>query len=77
MTRITVSKEISNQLLNGLLKSRDGVEVCDTSGVTIGFFTPSVDLVLEPPPLSEEELNRRETEPCFTTEEVLAHLRSL
>jgi hypothetical protein len=77
MTKITISNEITKQLLNSLLQSRDGVEVCDASGFTIGVHTPSADLVLEPPPLSEEELNRRESEAGFTTEEVLAHLRGL
>lgn len=77
MTKITVPNELSTKLLYGLLKSRDGVELCDSSGFTIGTFTPSPDLVLEPT-ISEEELDRREKEgPFYTTKEVLAHLRSL
>ncbi len=76
MTKVTVPNEITKQLLYGLLKSRDGVEICDASGSTIGHFTPSPDLVVEPP-ITEEELEQRENEPCFTTEQVLAHLRSL
>jgi hypothetical protein len=78
MTKISIPNEIANQLLNGLINSRDGVQLCDASGFTIGFFTPSPDLVLEPPPLSEEELDQREKEgPFYTTQEVLDHLRSL
>jgi len=78
MTKITVPREFSKQLLGSLLKSRNGVELCDASGFTIGFFTPSSDLVLEPPPISEKELDRRENEgPFYTTQQVLDHLRSL
>jgi hypothetical protein len=78
MTKITIPSELTNQLLNGLIKSRNGVQLCDTSGLTLGVFTPSPDLILEPPPLSEEELVRREKDgPFYTTQEVLAHLRSL
>ena len=78
MTKITIPNEITSQLLNGLINSRNGVQLCDASGLTLGYFTPSPDLILEPPPLSEEELDRRETEgPFYTTQEVLDHLRSL
>jgi hypothetical protein len=78
MTKITIPNEITSQLLNGLINSRNGVQLCDTSGLTLGYFTPSPDLVLEPPPLSEDELDRRETKgPFYTTQEVLDRLRSL
>jgi hypothetical protein len=78
MTKITIPTEITNQLLNSLIKSRSGVELCDASGLTIGYFTPSPDLVLEPSLISEEEIDRREKEgPFYTTQEVLEHLRSL
>jgi hypothetical protein len=77
MTRITVPNEVTRQLFESLLRSRDGVELCDSSGLTIGYFTPSADLVLEPT-ISEEELDRRsKEEPLYSTAEVLAHLRSL
>jgi hypothetical protein len=76
MTKITVPREFGTQLLGSLLNSRDGVELCDDTGSTLGYFTPSADLTLEPA-ISEEELDRRENEPCYTTEQVLEHLRGL
>jgi hypothetical protein len=59
------------------------IELCDPSGRTLGYFTPVVDRSLYQGveiPFSEEELARAEKEvegKTYTTDEVLAHLRSL
>jgi hypothetical protein len=57
------------------------VELCDGSGNVLGQFTPAaaspVPRYPEPPPLSEEEIQRREQEPDYSTAEVLDRLRSL
>jgi hypothetical protein len=57
------------------------VELCDPSGRVLGRFVPSIDpSEWEPvsPAASEEELDRREQETeSYTTEEVLAYLKSL
>lgn len=43
------------------------LELCDSTGRLLGYFTPAEDKSLygkhEPPPLSEEEWQRRENEP--------------
>ncbi len=72
MSKVTVPSELSRQLS----ESQNCVELIDATGHTIGYFTPAVDS-LEEPYISEEELARRENEPCYTTEQVLAHLRNL
>jgi hypothetical protein len=70
---IILPDEIGSQL-SGV---RGSVRVCDRAGQTLGLFTPAAELVLEPQ-ISEEELKRRsKEEPLYTTEQVLAHLRSL
>jgi hypothetical protein len=70
---ITLPDEIGSQL-SGV---RGSVRVCDRAGHTLGLFTPTADIVLEPQ-ISEEELERRSREePLYSTEQVLAHLRSL
>jgi hypothetical protein len=76
MTRIVLD-EILRQKLLGL---RQPVEVCEPSGKVVGRYTP----VSEPtattsvePQLSEEELQRREQESEYTTDEVLARLEKL
>ncbi len=52
------------------------VEIRDAEGKVIGYFRPRLDPAMFPqlePPISEEELNRREKEPGrrYTTEEVI------
>ena len=67
-----------------LAKLRNGpgpVEVCDESGRVVGHFTPATDPTLYRTvvvPFSEEELDQaeQEEEETFSTEEVLAHLKS-
>lgn len=57
------------------------VELCDPDGRVLGQFIPKIDLSqYEPlePQVSEEELDRREqSTEWYTTEEVLAYLKSL
>lgn len=57
------------------------VELCDPSGRVLGRFVPKVDLSeweSITPDISEEELDRREkSTEWYTTEEVMAHLKSL
>ena len=74
MTKLTLHGEIGQQLT----AAHQCLELCDDSGQTIGYFTPIVQGVALGPQVSEEELDRREREDStYSTEEVLAHLRSL
>jgi len=78
MTRITLDVALSGKL-HGIYQP---VELCDPSGRVLGQFIPEVDPseweVVGPEP-SEEELDRLEksNEKRYTTEEVLAYLKSL
>ncbi len=71
MTKITLPGDLTRQLV----EAQNCVELCDTTGHTIGYFTPAVELL--EPTISAEELERREKGPFYTTAQVLAHLRSL
>jgi hypothetical protein len=77
MTRITVNGEFSSKLQELV----EEVELCDPSGRVLGRFVPEFDpsqWELAEPEISEEELQRREqSTEWYTTEEVLAHLKSL
>jgi hypothetical protein len=77
MTRITVNGELSTKLQELV----EEVELCDPSGQVLGRFVPEFDMSQwEPmePEISEEELQRREqSTEWYTTEEVLAYLKSL
>lgn len=56
------------------------LEICDASGRVVGKFIPSVDYAAMErarPPVSDEELARRNQSPSYTTAEVLARLKSL
>ena len=56
------------------------LEVCDSSGRVVGTFLPAVDYeALERirPPVSEDELDRRNQSRSFSTAEVLARLEAL
>jgi len=77
---------MSQVMVDAALSSKLGqqfqpVELCDPSGRVLGQFIPKVDLSeWEPltPQVSEEELDRREkSTEWYTTEEVLAYLKSL
>jgi hypothetical protein len=77
VTRLILDEAISAKLR----QLADWVELIDSSGRTVGFFTPPHDRSLYEGvecPTSNQELSRREhEEPTFTTREVLAHLGSL
>jgi hypothetical protein len=60
-------------LLSKLISLTHPVELCDDSGRLVGQFIPA----LVEPQLTEEELERCEKEPEFSTAEVLAHLEKL
>jgi hypothetical protein len=77
MTKIIVDDVLRNKLHN----LSEPLELCDDSGRVLAQVFPALDLSeYEPcePPISEEELQRREQEAeWYTTEQVLAHLKSL
>ena len=78
MTQIVVDAELRGKLHN----LRQPLELCDESGQVLAWLTPVLNPAgarsMEPPPLSEEELQRREQEPgAYSTAEVLAHLEKL
>jgi hypothetical protein len=58
----------------------ESLELCDETGRVLAFVVPAPEIVLGPggePVLTEEELQRREQEPDYSTEEVLAYLERL
>lgn len=78
MTRITVTATLREQLHH----FTKPLELCDESGNVLATVTPLVDLSeYEPwePPITEEDLKQwaKEDNKWYTTEEVLAHLKSL
>lgn len=76
MTRITVDPELRMKLLD----LSQPIDLCDESGKIIGMFMPiNAGLPADDrePPLSEEEWNRRQQEPGYTTEELIARLKCL
>jgi hypothetical protein len=77
MTQIILDASVAGKLHN----LSQPVELCDPSGRVLGEFLPRIDMSeWEPvsPPASEDELDRREqSEDWYTTEQVLAHLKSL
>ncbi len=80
--RCTMTKVILDQALrNKLGDLTQPLELCDESGRVLAQVTPLPDLSeYEPwePPISEEELQRREQETeSYSTAEVLAYLEKL
>ena len=77
MTKVVVDETLRSKLHN----LSQPLELCDESGRVLGRVFPALDLSeYEPwePPISEEELQRREQETeSYTTSEVLAYLESL
>lgn len=77
MTKVIVDETMLSKLHN----LTQALELCDPEGRVLGRVLPTFDLsVYEPwePPISEEELQERErSTEWYTTEQVLAHLRSL
>jgi hypothetical protein len=76
MTKVVVDEMLLSKLHN-LTKP---LELCDQTGRVLGRVFPVLDLSeYEPwePPISQEELRRREqSDRWYTTEQVLAHLKS-
>lgn len=70
MVRVTLDNELRKKLLN----LQEPLELCEADGKVVGRVTP---VTLSEPQLTEEELQRREKEPDFSTEEVLSHLEKL
>ncbi len=77
MTRVLIDANLPPKLL----ELTEAMELCDGSGRVVGRVFPVMDLSgYEPwePPISEEELQRRErSDKWYSTEEVLARLKSL
>ncbi|HJT77265.1 MAG TPA: hypothetical protein VJ739_08685 [Gemmataceae bacterium] len=77
MTRILVDEVLRGKLCN----LTEDLELCDESGRVLARVLPELDLSkYEPwePPMDEEELQRREqSTEWYTTEEMLAYLKSL
>jgi hypothetical protein len=77
MTQIILDASVASKLHEIL----HPVELCDQAGRVLGKFVPLIDMSeWEPvsPDVSEEELDRREkSTEWYSTEEVLAHLKSL
>lgn len=77
MTRIVLDAGVSSKLHELTLPA----ELCDPSGRVLGQFVPTInrsEWESLSPEISEEELDRREqSTEWYSTEEVLAHLKSL
>jgi hypothetical protein len=76
MTRVILDEAMKKKLYD----LQQPLEICDTTGKVLGRFTPADEPPTNrprEPQLSEEELVRREQEPDFSTEEVLAYLEKL
>jgi hypothetical protein len=76
MTRLTLDDDFRRKL-EGV---NSCVELCDSHGNTLGYFTPVAARGPSSwePKISEEELDRRERESeTFSTAEVKAHLENL
>lgn len=77
MTRVIVNETLRTLLHN----FSQPLELCDETGQVLAQVTPLADLSqYEPwePPISEEELQRREQSTKWhTTQQVLAHLENL
>jgi hypothetical protein len=72
---------VDEQMRAKLAKVDEPELVCTEDGTVLGYFTPAPPQKLNlQPQISEEELRRREEDTTcklFTTEEVIAKLRSL
>jgi hypothetical protein len=73
MSAITVDATTSS-LLRG---QSSEVVLVDEAGHVLGRFVPGSGKPYTPPPLSEEEIQRRLSEPSYSTAEVLAMLEKL
>jgi hypothetical protein len=77
MTQIILDAALRSKL-NNLTQP---LELCDDSGRVVAVVTPMPNPAdyepVEPPPLSEKELQRRRAEPEYSTQEVLDYLVNL
>lgn len=78
MSRLIIADEaMQKKLGNG----HEPVMICAADGTVLGYFTPTQPQKLNlQPQITIEELERRRadrTSPTYTTEEVLAYLKSL
>lgn len=75
MSKLSLDSALPSKLM-GLTHP---VDVCDASGRVLGRYIPRVDSTraASAPQLSEEELQRRDDEPEYSTADVLAHLEKL
>lgn len=79
MTQIIVD----SGLLAKLQQSRDPLDLCDTAGRVLGTFYPKATRAdyeaaeRDRPKLSEDELQKAENGPTYTTAELIQHLESL
>jgi hypothetical protein len=75
MTRIVLDDSLRSKFMDFARP----LELCDERGRVVGTFVPKVDYAAVEkarPPLSDEELDRRNNSPSFTTAEVLARLEN-
>ncbi len=76
MTKVVLDATLRDKLLD----LTEPLELCDESGAVLGTVVPVIDYEAAEracPPLSDEELNRRNQGPSYTTAEVLAYLEKL
>lgn len=76
MTRVVLDESLRTLFLGFTTP----LEVCDSGGRVVGRFVPSVDyeaVERARPPVSEQELDRRNQSRSFSTAEVLARLEKL
>jgi hypothetical protein len=76
MTRIVVDDAMRSRFLDFIKP----LELCDAHGRIVGRFVPAIDYAAierSRPPLSDDELDRRNQSASFTTAEVLARLENL
>lgn len=77
MSIITVGEELAAALAH----ATETVELRSPSGRRLGQFTPQSDDEIDrskwPPPLTGKDRDQIMQGPWYTTEEVLAHLKSL
>jgi hypothetical protein len=73
MTRVYLDESLRTKLFN----LQQPLEICDETGKVVGLFAPMTSGPYPEPLLTEEELERREQEPDFSTEDVRAFLEKL
>lgn len=78
MNRLIIADEAMQKKLGA---GDQPVMICAPDGTVLGYFTPTTPQKLNlQPQISEEEIARRvadTTSPTYTTDEIIAYLRSL